>query len=97
MGFTTASVVNSMRGDIIKVSTGCKEFDDILEGGFETGTITEVYGENRSGKTQMMHTLCVTCQVRITLRNSKQNSKLPVPATLRDQKILAAANHGRGW
>lgn len=67
MGFTTASVVNSMRGDIIKVSTGCKEFDDILEGGLETGTITEVYGENRSGKTQLMHTLCVTCQVSVAL------------------------------
>lgn len=70
MGFTTASVVNSMRGEIIKVSTGCKEFDDILEGGFETGTITEIYGENRSGKTQLMHTLCVTCQVQFTDESS---------------------------
>lgn len=63
MGFTTASVVHAMRAEIIKISTGCKEFDDILEGGFETGTITELYGENRSGKTQLCHTLCVTCQV----------------------------------
>lgn len=32
-------------------------------GGFETGSITELYGEFRSGKTQLCHTLCVTCQV----------------------------------
>ncbi len=31
----------------------------------ESGSITEVYGEFRCGKTQLMHTLAVTCQVRI--------------------------------
>lgn len=35
----------------------------ILLGGVETGSITELYGEFRSGKTQLCHTLCVTCQV----------------------------------
>ena len=34
-----------------------------LTGGIETGSITEIYGEFRSGKTQLCHTLCVTCQV----------------------------------
>lgn len=33
-------------------------------GGIETGSITEIYGEYRCGKTQLCHTLCVTCQVR---------------------------------
>lgn len=32
MGFTTAKVVAEQRSDIIKVSTGCKELDEILEG-----------------------------------------------------------------
>ena len=36
----------------------------IFAGGFETGSITEIYGEFRCGKTQLCHTLCVTCQVR---------------------------------
>jgi RecA/RadA recombinase len=36
----------------------------VLAGGFETGSITEIYGEFRCGKTQLCHTLCVTCQVR---------------------------------
>ena len=32
MGFTTAAVVAHQRGDIIQISTGCKELDNILEG-----------------------------------------------------------------
>eukprot|EP00803_Ostreobium_quekettii_P000361 evm.model.scf_2577.4 EVM.evm.TU.scf_2577.4 scf_2577:20684-21875(-) len=32
-------------------------------GGVETGSITEIYGEFRCGKTQLCHTLCVTCQL----------------------------------
>jgi DNA repair protein RAD51 len=63
MGFTTATVIQAMHQEKIKISCGAKDLDDILEGGMETGTITEMYGENRSGKTQLCHTLCVTCQV----------------------------------
>lgn len=36
----------------------------VLAGGIESGSITELYGEFRCGKTQLCHTLCVTCQVR---------------------------------
>lgn len=32
MGFTTASIVAEQRGDIIQITTGCKELDSILEG-----------------------------------------------------------------
>jgi hypothetical protein len=39
-------------------------YDILSTGGIETGSITEIYGEFRSGKTQLCHTLCVTCQVR---------------------------------
>jgi RecA/RadA recombinase len=38
-------------------------FDAILGGGVETGSITEAYGEFRTGKTQLSHTLAVTCQL----------------------------------
>lgn len=34
-------------------------------GGMETGSITELYGEYRTGKTQLCHTLCVICQLPI--------------------------------
>ncbi|VDP84505.1 unnamed protein product [Schistosoma mattheei] len=36
----------------------------MLQGGIETGSITELFGEFRTGKTQICHTLAVTCQVR---------------------------------
>ena len=32
-------------------------------GGVETGSITELFGEFRTGKSQLCHTLCVTCQL----------------------------------
>jgi hypothetical protein len=32
MGFTTAAIVAEQRAELIKVTTGCKELDDILEG-----------------------------------------------------------------
>ena len=34
-------------------------------GGIETGSITELFGEFRTGKSQICHTLAVTCQVRL--------------------------------
>lgn len=63
MSFCSAAVVAQQRADVIKLTTGCKELDSILEGGIETGSITEMYGEYRCGKTQLCHTLCVTSQL----------------------------------
>jgi DNA repair protein RAD51 len=37
--------------------------DKLLGGGMETGSITEMFGEFRTGKTQICHTLCVTSQL----------------------------------
>ena len=31
----------------------------------ETGSLTELYGEFRTGKTQLCHTLCVICQLPV--------------------------------
>jgi hypothetical protein len=35
----------------------------LAAGGIETGSITELFGEFRTGKTQICHTLCVTAQL----------------------------------
>lgn len=35
------------------ISTGCTALNEILGGGLETGSITELYGEYRCGKTQV--------------------------------------------
>ncbi|RZN42150.1 MAG: DNA repair and recombination protein RadB [Methanophagales archaeon ANME-1-THS] len=36
-----------------KYSTGCKSIDELLGGGFESGTVTQLYGEAGSGKTNI--------------------------------------------
>ncbi|CEL92076.1 unnamed protein product [Vitrella brassicaformis CCMP3155] len=65
MGFSSATEINLMRQQIVKLTTGCAGFDAILGGGIETGMLTEVFGEFRSGKTQVCHTLAVTSQLPV--------------------------------
>jgi meiotic recombination protein DMC1 len=38
-------------------------FSKLLGGGMESMGITEAFGEFRTGKTQLSHTLCVTSQM----------------------------------
>ena len=47
----------------VQVSTGSGELDKLLGGGMESMAITELFGEFRTGKTQISHTLCVTAQI----------------------------------
>lgn len=51
------------RRKLMKCTTGSKNLDELLKGGIETQAITELYGEYGSGKTQLCHTLCITCQL----------------------------------
>jgi DNA repair protein RAD51 len=66
MDFKTAADALEDRKALVTLSTGSNELDKLLEGGIETGSITEVFGEFRTGKTQLAHTLCVTCQMAVT-------------------------------
>ncbi|XP_074596621.1 meiotic recombination protein DMC1/LIM15 homolog [Brevipalpus obovatus] len=61
--FRTGTAVEAKRRQIFRVKTGCTEFDLILGGGIESMSITEAYGEYRCGKTQLAHTLSVSCQM----------------------------------
>lgn len=47
----------------IKISTGSFELDKLLGGGIFSGRVTDVYGENGSGKTQLCFQLCVNYQL----------------------------------
>jgi len=44
-----------------KYSTGCKGIDELLGGGFESGTVTQLYGEAGSGKTNICLQVAVEC------------------------------------
>jgi DNA repair protein RadA len=62
MGFESGIDLLKKRESIVKISTGSKAFDKLMEGGFESGAITECFGEFGSGKTQMSHILAVNVQ-----------------------------------
>ncbi|XP_062476487.1 meiotic recombination protein DMC1/LIM15 homolog isoform X3 [Pezoporus occidentalis] len=58
-GFLTASEYSEKRKMVFHITTGSQEFDKLLGGGIESMAITEAFGEFRTGKTQLAHTLCV--------------------------------------
>ncbi|MEW5299067.1 MAG: hypothetical protein WDW36_002116 [Sanguina aurantia] len=60
----TAAAVQRERS-IARITTGATEVDLMLGGGFETKSLSEMYGEYRTGKTQLIHMLCVTTQMPV--------------------------------
>jgi DNA repair protein RAD51 len=63
MGLKTATALKKQRELLFKITTGSVELDKVLGGGIESNSITELFGEFRTGKTQLCMTLCVTCQL----------------------------------
>ena len=63
MGFQSGVDLLRKREKVFKIKTGSEAFDAMLDGGFETGSITECFGQYGSGKTQVGHALAVNCQL----------------------------------
>ncbi len=62
-GFKPAHLLYKERQQIGKVTTSSQNLDELLGGGVEAQAITEVYGEFRTGKTQIAHQLAVNVQL----------------------------------
>lgn len=62
MGFESGEELLRKREQVTRISTGSKALDSLVGGGFESGAITECFGEYGSGKTQIGHALAVNCQ-----------------------------------
>ena len=62
-GFITAAECAVRRQSIYRITTGSKELDKLIGGGIQSMSITEAFGEFRTGKTQISHTLCVAAQL----------------------------------
>ncbi|WP_247005598.1 DNA repair and recombination protein RadA [Halorientalis litorea] len=62
-GFESGAQVLERREQIGKLTWGVEEVDDLLGGGVETQSITEVYGEFGAGKSQVTHQLAVNVQL----------------------------------
>nr|CAG4645640.1 EOG090X0906 [Lynceus sp. MCZ IZ 141354] len=92
MGFTTASEFHTKRAETLYVTTGSKELDKLLGGGIETGSITEMFGEFRTGKTQLCHTLAVTCQLPVDHGGCEGKCLyIDTEGTFRPERLLATA------
>ncbi len=61
LGLKKATTYEEAAKTRVKLTSSSKAFDDLLGGGFETGSITELAGENGCGKTQIAHQLAINC------------------------------------
>ena len=98
-GFVTADIILETRRNMLRATTGADALDDLLNGGIETGSITELYGEFRTGKTQLVHQLCVTCQLPPALGGFNTDDKNPISCvyidtegTFRPERLVSMAN-----
>ena len=62
-GFLSGIDILERRREVLKLTSGCQSIDELLGGGFETKSITELYGEFGSGKTQFSHQLAVNAML----------------------------------
>lgn len=63
LGFEKATIVLERRQKLGRISTGSKNFDNLLQGGIETQSITETHGAFSSGKSQLGFQLSVNVQL----------------------------------
>jgi DNA repair protein RadA len=63
ISFVRADELYKKRQTVLRLTTGSKALDKLVDGGLETQTITEFYGEYGSGKSQFCHQLCVNVQL----------------------------------
>lgn len=76
--YSTGTQHLELRQQVKRITTGCRDLDKILGGGIESQSITEIYGEFRTGKTQWVHTLVVTGMV-----GPPSHSTHPLPLHIR--------------
>ncbi|KAG8859108.1 recombinase rad51 [Tulasnella sp. 330] len=92
MGFKSASVIHAMRSELVHITTGSSQLDTLLGGGIETGSITELFGEFRTGKSQICHTLAVTCQLPTSMGGGEGKCLyIDTEGTFRPVRLLAVA------
>ncbi|EGE07943.1 Rad51 family protein [Trichophyton equinum CBS 127.97] len=91
-GFITAMELGHQRKRVVKISTGSKQFDTILGGGFQSMSISEVYGEFRCGKTQLSHTMSVIAQLPKDLGGAEGKAAyIDTEGTFRPERIAQIA------
>ena len=85
---------NSMHSLAVRHLHVCARYaiTDALAGGIETGAITELFGEFRTGKSQLCHTLAVTCQLPVSMGGVEGKCLyIDTEGTFRPVRLLAVA------
>ncbi len=92
MGFKSADKIWEKRKTLNKLSTSSQNLDDLLYGGIEPGAVTEVFGEYRTGKTQLAHQLCVNVQLSYEDGGLEGNALyIDTEGTFRPERIIQMA------
>ncbi|KAF9400200.1 Meiotic recombination protein dmc1 [Mortierella sp. AD011] len=90
--FITGLEYSVQRKKVIVISTGAKQLDELLGGGIQTMAITEAFGEFRTGKTQIGHTLCVMAQLPVAMGGGNGKAAyIDTEGTFRHERIKAIA------
>ncbi|MDP7505949.1 MAG: DNA repair and recombination protein RadA [Candidatus Woesearchaeota archaeon] len=92
MGFESGTDLLERRKKVIKITTGSTAVDEILGGGFETGSIIEAYGAYGSSKTQIAHQLAVNAQLPISKKGAEGTVVyIDTENTFRPERIIQFA------
>jgi len=89
-GFVTATTLHARRAEIVRITTGSKNLDQILQGG--AGSITEIFGEFATGKSQLCMTMAVSCQLPIERGGAEGKCMyIDTEGTFRSERLLAVS------
>ncbi|MFW9899101.1 MAG: DNA repair and recombination protein RadA [Candidatus Thorarchaeota archaeon] len=92
MGFKSADQIWEKRRGLKKLSTGSQNLNELLAGGIETGAVTELFGEYRTGKTQLAHQFCVNVQLLEEEGGLEGNALyIDTEGTFRPERIIQIA------
>ena len=70
------------------ISTGLKKLDEILKGGIPSCAITDIYGANGTGKTQLLLQICIN-----SIKNKGNILFLDTTGGFRPERILEIQKH----
>ncbi len=70
------------------ISTGLKKLDEILKGGIPSSAITDIYGANGTGKTQLLLQICIN-----SIKNEETVLFLDTTGGFRPERILEIQKH----
>ena len=88
MGFETGEELLKRREKVLRLKTDSNALNTLLGGGFETGAITECFGEFGSGKTQIGHVLAVKAQ---SIEKDAVTVYIDTENTFRPERIIQLA------